>query len=61
MRAKVSDNVRGQKINISIMFKPSHAPLALFNVSSKQRDRNPPQNRTKAHNTFHINVKWKEH
>lgn len=42
------------------MFKPC-APLALFDVSFKQRDTNPPQNRAKAHNTFHINVEWKEH
>lgn len=42
------------------MFKPC-APLALFDVSFKQKDTNPPQNRTKAHNTFHINVEWKEH
>lgn len=56
-----SDNVPELRITILMMFKPSCAPLALFDSSFKQMDRNPPQNRTKAHKTFHINVQWKEH
>lgn len=60
IRTNASDTIIEQKITISIIFE-SCAPLALFDVSFKQRDTNPLQKRTKAHSTFHINVEWKEH
>lgn len=56
MRAEASDNVRGQKITVSIMFKPSCAPLAPFDVSFKQRDRNPPQNKGTQHFPYKCGV-----